>query len=77
MAQPARRVAEPDDPPVDPEAIDRAYRYHRARRNAKLRRKQEKARARLRFVLTLSVLLAIAIFLMLTIWHEVQNVFGL
>jgi hypothetical protein len=77
MAQPARRVAVPEDPPVDPEAIDRAYHYHRARRNAKLRRKQEKSRARLRFVVTLAVLAALAIFLMLTIWHEVQKVFGL
>jgi Trk-type K+ transport system membrane component len=77
MAQPAPRVAAPEDPPVDPEAIDRAYHYHRARRNAKLRRKRESAHARLRFVLTVSVLAALAIFLMLTIWHEVQSVFGL
>ena len=66
MAEPARRVAVPDDPPVDPHAVDRAYHYHRARRNA-----------RLRFVLTVSILIALAIGLMLTIWHEVQNVFGL
>jgi predicted outer membrane lipoprotein len=77
MAQPARRVADPDEPPVDPEAIDRAYRYHRARRNAKLRRKREKARAILRFALVLAVLLALAIAIMLTLWHEVQQVFGL
>jgi hypothetical protein len=77
MAQPARRVAVPDEPLVDPEAIDRAYHYHRARRNAKLRRKREKARANLRFALVVSVLVALAIFFMLSIWHEVQNVFGL
>jgi hypothetical protein len=78
MAQPARRtVAAPQDPPVDPEAIDRAYHYHRARRNARVRRKREKSRARLRFVLTFVVLVGLAIFLMLTIWHEVQRVFGL
>lgn len=77
MAQPARRVADPDEPPVDPEAIDRAYRYHRARRNAKVRRKREKARANLRFALVLAVLLALAIAIMLTLWHEVQKVFGL
>jgi hypothetical protein len=78
MAQPARRtVAAPEEPPVDPEAIDRAYHYHRARRNARLRRKREKTRARLRFLLTFAVLLGLAIFLMLTIWHEVQRVFGL
>jgi hypothetical protein len=77
MAQPARRIAAPEEPPVDPEAVDRAYRYHRARRNAKLRRKRESARARLRFVLTLAVLFALAIFLLVTMWHEVQKVFGL
>jgi hypothetical protein len=78
MAQPARRaVARPEDPPVDPEAIGRAYHYHRARRNARLRRKREKARARLRFVVTFAVLAGLALFLMLTIWHQVQKVFGL
>jgi hypothetical protein len=78
MAQPARRVvAPPEEPPVDPEAVDRAYHYHRARRNARVRRKREKARARLRFLVTFLVLVALAIFLMLTSWHEVQRVFGL
>ena len=77
MAQPARRIAVPEDPPVDPEAVDRAYHYHRARRNAKLRRKRESSRARLRFGIALVVLGGLAIFLMLTIWHEVQSVFGL
>ena len=77
MAQPARRVAAPEEPPVDPEAIDRAYKYHRARRNARLRRKRETSRARLRYTLTLVVLLALAIALIWSIWHEVQNVFGL
>jgi hypothetical protein len=78
MAQPARRVvARSEVPPVDPEAIDRAYHYHRARRNARLRRRREKSQARLRFVLTFSVLVGLALFLMLTIWHEVQKVFGL
>jgi hypothetical protein len=79
MAQPARRhVAAPaEDPPVDPEAIDRAYHYHRARRNARLRRKRERAHARLRFFVTFAVLVGLALFLLLTIWHEVQKVFGL
>jgi hypothetical protein len=77
MAQPARRVAAPEEPPVDPEAIDRAYHYHRARRNARRRRKRETSRARLRFVVTLALLIGLAVFLLLTIWHEVQKVFGL
>lgn len=70
-------MAPPEDPPVDPQAIDRAYHYHRARRNARIRRKREKSRARMRFVLTFVVLVGFAIFLMLTTWHEVQKVFGL
>jgi hypothetical protein len=78
MAQPARRsVAAPEEPPVDPEAIDRAYHYHRARRNARVRRQREKTQARLRFTLTFLVLVGLAIFLMLTIWHEIEKVFGL
>ncbi|HEU5278809.1 MAG TPA: hypothetical protein VFU26_07900 [Gaiellaceae bacterium] len=78
MAQPARRVGvPPEDPPVDPEAIDRAYHYHRARRNARLRRQREKARARLRFIVTFALLAGLALFLLLTIWNEVQRVFGL
>jgi hypothetical protein len=77
MAQPARRVAAPEEPPVDPQAIDRAYHYHRARRNARLRHKRETSRARLRFTLALVVLLALAIALIWTIYNEVQKVFGL
>ena len=79
MAQPARRhvAAPPEESPVDPEAIDRAYHYHRARRNARVRRKREKAHARLRFFLTFAVLAGLAVFLLLTIWHQVQKVFGL
>jgi hypothetical protein len=78
VAEPARRiVAPPEDPPVDPGAIDRAYHYHRARRNARVRRKREKSRATLRFAATFVILVGLALFLMLTIWHEVQKVFGL
>jgi hypothetical protein len=78
MAQPARRTAAPpEDPPVDPTAVDRAYHYHRARRNARIRRKREKSNARLRFLLTLGVLVGLAVFLMLTTWSEVEKVFGL
>jgi hypothetical protein len=79
MAQPARRhvAAPPDEPPVDPQAIDRAYHYHRARRNARVRRKREKAHARLRFFLTFAILVGLSLFLVLTIWREVHKVFGL
>jgi hypothetical protein len=78
MAQPARRVTPaPDEPPVDPDAIDRAYRLHRARRRVRVERRRERARARLRFVVTVVLLVAAAVALLLTLWHEIQSVFGL
>jgi type IV secretory pathway component VirB8 len=78
MAEPARRaVAPPEDIPVDPTAIDRAYRLYRAQRRARIERSRENARARLRFLVTFVVLIAIAIVLMLTLWHKIQSVFGL
>jgi hypothetical protein len=78
MAQPARQITPvPDDPPVDPEAIDRAYRVHRARRRARMERHRERSRARLRFFVVAFLLVAAAIALLLTLWHEIQSVFGL
>ena len=71
------RCGAAEESPVDPEAVDRAYHYHRARRNARVRRKREKAHARLRFYFTFAVLAGLALFLLLTIWHQVQKVFGL
>ncbi len=78
MAEPARRITPvPDEAPVDPEAVDRAYRVHRARRRARLERSRERSRARLRFFVVVFLLVAAAIALLLTLWHEVQSVFGL
>lgn len=77
MAQPARREEPSDEPPLDPEAVSRAYRYHRARRGARARHKREKARARLRFLVVLLLLIAFAVFLIVAIWQRVQSVFGL
>jgi len=78
MAQPARQVASPpEDPPLDPAAIDRAYRFHRARRRVRVERRRERARARLRFLVATVVLVGIALTLILVLWHEVQRVFGL
>jgi hypothetical protein len=78
MAEPARRaLVEPDEPPVDPAAIDRAYRLYRAKRRAQAARSREQARARLRFVVAIVVLIVLALVLMLTLWHEIQHVFGL
>jgi hypothetical protein len=78
MAQAARGTTPvPDDPPVDPEAIDRAYRLHRARRRMRIERRRERARARLRFFVVVFLLVAAAVALLVTLWREIQTVFGL
>jgi hypothetical protein len=78
MAQPARRITPaPEEPPIDPEAIDRAYRLHRARRRVRIERRREQARARLHFLAAVVLLVGIALVLLITLWHEVQSVFGL
>ena len=75
MAEPARRHAE--EPPLDPTAIDRAYRRNRARRSARGRRSRQSRRATLRFWFFLLALLAASIGFFLVILREVERLFGL
>ncbi len=79
MAEPARRAPtlQEESPPVDPRAFDRAYRAHRARRQAIIARRQRTRRARLRFWVVLGLLVVASAFLALTVWHQVQRLFGL
>jgi len=79
VAQPASGQPVPDveDVPVDPSAIELRYRYHRARRQALIRRQQETRLARYRFYIALTVLLAIAVAFVVGSWHEIQRLFGL
>lgn len=70
--------APPDElPPIDPVAIDEAYRFHRARRLARIERRRQLRHAGLRFWLVLVVLLAVSIVLALTLWREIEELFGL
>jgi len=73
MAQPARRIG----PPVDPNAVRRAYRLERAKRRVRERRAQEQRLARLRFLLVLVLLTGGLVFLVSSVWNEVQRLFGL
>jgi hypothetical protein len=78
MAEPARRqdaVEEP--PPFDPRAVDRAYRFHRARRRAREERVRERSLAGLRFWFVLLTLLVIAAYLSLVVWRQIEQLFGL
>jgi hypothetical protein len=75
------RVASPvpdeEEAPVDPSAIELRYRYHRARRHARVRAKEESRLARYRFYIVMAVLLAIAIAFVVVSWHEIQRLFGI
>ena len=70
----------PDDeskPPVDPAAIELRYRYHRARRHARVLAQQESRLAQYRFYIVLVLLLAAAVGFLIGSWHEIQRLFGL
>ncbi len=79
MAKPARREAAGGDapPPYDPLAVDRAYLHERARRRARVERTRARRRAGLRFWFVLLVLLTASVLLSLTIWREIERLFGL
>jgi hypothetical protein len=78
MAQPARSGnAQDDAPPVDPFAIERAYRLERAKRRARIERNRASRRAGFRFFVVLVVLLGLSVAFALTILQQVQDLFGL
>ena len=78
MAEPARRRhAVEDPPPIDPSAVDRAYRVHRARRHAREERVRERRLARLRFWAVLLTLFVLAAYLALVVWRQIEQLFGL
>jgi anti-sigma-K factor RskA len=68
---------EEEAPPLDPEAIERAYRLHRARRAARERWHREKRWAGFRFWLVLVLVLAVAAVLAARTLGEIERVFGL
>jgi len=62
MAEPARHTVVPaDEPPLDPSAVEQAYRHYRAKRRARVERRREQARARLRFLVVTVILTALAL----------------
>jgi hypothetical protein len=78
MVEPVRRPGAVEDPPTyDPTAIDRAYRFHRARRRAREERVRERGLARLRFWTVLLVLLVLTAYLSVVIWRQIEQLFGL
>jgi hypothetical protein len=66
-----------DAPPVDPLAVEDAYRVARARRRAREQHERATKYAGIRFWVVTLTLLAAAVFLAITFWREVQQLFGL
>jgi len=78
MAEPARQSpAVEESPPIDSGSVHRAYHLYRARRRARLEHRRNVSRARLRFWVFLLALIALTVFLAVTVWHEIQRLFGL
>ena len=69
--------ASTDVPVVDHEAVRHTVRLHRARRKARIEHRKRTRRAGIRFWLVLLLLLVVSVVLSLTIWHEIQQLFGL
>lgn len=82
MAQPApRRLehAEPEveTPPIDPNAVDRAYHFHRAKRHAKVEHRRARRMARFRFWAFLGLLILACLVVAVTVWGEIADLFGI
>ena len=81
---PQLRELESDDetasenvPFVDHEAVRQTVRFHRARRRARIEHRKRGRRAAIRFWVVLLALLVAVVVLSVTVWHEIQRLFGL
>jgi hypothetical protein len=77
VAKPVQTAPSEDAPPLDPEAVERAYLFHRARREARNRRRREKRWAGFRFWLVLVLVVAAAVLVATRTLGEIERVFGL
>lgn len=77
MAQQLRERESDDVPYVDHEAVRKTVRLHRARRKARIEHQRRGRRAAIRFWVVLLLLLVAVVVLLLTVWHEIQRLFGL
>jgi hypothetical protein len=72
-----REAGSEDVPLVDHEAVRDTVRLHRARRKARTAHRKRTRRAGIRFWFVLLLLLVASVVLSVTIWREVQRLFGL
>ena len=67
-----------EPPPVDTtDAIQWAYRFHRTKRRLQVERRRASQLAGLRFAMILAILVFVFVVLSLTVWAEIQKLFGL
>jgi hypothetical protein len=67
-----------EPPPVDTtDAIQWAYRFHRTKRRLQVERRRASQLAGLRFATILAILVFVFVVLSLTVWAEIQKLFGL
>jgi len=66
-----------EEPPLDPDAVSRAYRQHRARRVAKKKRHRAKRWAGVRFWLVLALVVIVTGVIATRTLGEIERVFGL
>lgn len=66
-----------DTPPIDPDAVRREYRRHRARRKARVEHRRRAKRAGARFWIVLVLLIAVAVVIALSAWQQIGQLFGL
>jgi hypothetical protein len=59
------------------EAIRWAYRFHRTKRRLRVERRRATQLAGVRFAVTLALLVFVFVVLSLTVWAEIQRLFGL
>jgi hypothetical protein len=71
------RVVPEEAPPLDPDAVARAYRFHRAKREARKRFHRERRGASLRFWFVFALVLAAAAILAARTLGEIERIFGL
>ena len=71
------RIEEAAPPAHDPVQIHRAFRRHKRKRLARIEHRRELARARRRFWILIGALIALALFLSVTIWEQIQSMFGI
>ena len=72
-----RRRQAADAPPLDTSAVDRAYRYYRAQRSARIQHRRATKLARRRFFAVAGLLLLAVLVVAVTVWDEVERLFGL